>query len=130
MTVPADDASIGLTPILLKDPQTKTTEWSNKPWPFWFRYEPGDQLKISIWAKAKDPGLTLRISDPFLEGFPKEFALTTDWQRYEVTGTVKGKRSYSALAFHLQGKGTAWFDLFEVVRVTPPPAPAPAPAAR
>lgn len=127
MTVPADDASIGLIPLLMKDPQTKTTEWSNKPWPFWFAYMPGDQLKISIWAKAKDPGLTLRISDPFLEGFPKEFPLTTDWQRYEVTGkvTVTAKRNYTALSFHLKGKGTAWFDLFEVVRVKAEPAPAP-----
>ncbi len=136
MTVPGD-GSIGLIPLLMKDPQTKTTEWSNKPWPFWFAYMPGDELKISVWAKAKDPGLTLRISDPFIEGFPKEFPLTTEWQRYEVTGktTVTAKRNYTALSFHLKGKGTAWFDLFEVVRVTPPapapaPAPSPAPAAK
>lgn len=132
MTVPGE-GSIGLIPLLMKDPQTKTTEWSNKPWPFWFAYMPGDVLKISIWAKAKDPGLTLRFSDPFIEGFPKEFPLTTEWQRYEVTGkvTVTAKRNYSALSFHLKGKGTAWFDLFEVVRVTPPglaPALAPTPA--
>jgi len=130
MTVPTENGSIGLIPLLLKDPQTKTTEWSNKPWPFWFAYMPGDVLKISIWAKAKNPGLILRFSDPFIEGFPKEFPLTTEWQRYEVNGrvTVTAKRNYSALSFHLKGKGTAWFDLFEVVRVTPPPAPAPASA--
>lgn len=126
MTVPGD-GSIGLIPLLMKDPQTRTTEWSNKPWPFWFAYMPGDVLKVSVWAKAKDPGLTLRFSDPFIEGFPKEFPLTTEWQRYEAIGkvTVTAKRNYSALSFHLKGKGTAWFDLFEVVRMTPPAAPAP-----
>jgi len=126
MTVPSGGGSIGLVPLLMKDSQTKTTEWSNKPWPFWYAYMPGDVLKVSVWAKAKQPGLTLRISDPFLEGFPKEFPLTTEWQKYEATGkvTVTAKRNYSALSFHLKGKGTAWFDLFEVVRVVPQPAPA------
>lgn len=119
MTAQSIDQSIGLTPLLLKDPQTKTTELSNKPWPFWFTYTPDEQLKISIWAKAKDPGLTLRISDPFLSGLRKEFQLTADWQRYEVTATETKKKSYSSLSFSLVGKGTAWFDLFQVVRVKP-----------
>ena len=119
MTVPAVDQSMGLITILMKDPQTKTTEQSTNPWPFWFRYTPGDQIKVSVWAKAKNPGLKLRFSDACLADFPKDFSLTTEWQRYEATATVSKERNYTMLSFNLMGKGTAWFDLFEVVRVKP-----------
>lgn len=124
MTVPAADQSIGLIPVLMKDPQAKATELSGKLLTYWYSYKPGDQLKVSIWAKAKEPGLTMRLSDPCLDGFPKDFTLTTDWQRYEVTSTVMRKRNYTGLSFNLMGKGTAWFDLFEVVRIPAPAATA------
>lgn len=124
MTVPEANQSIGLIPTLMKTPQTKTVEQIGKILTYWFAYTPGDQIKISIWAKAKDDGLTLRLSDGCLADFPKDFALTTDWQRYEVTATVTKKRNYTGLSFNLMGKGTAWFDLFEVVRVAPEPPPA------
>lgn len=120
MTVPGVDQSMGLIPILMKDPQTRTTELSTNPWPFWFKFVPGDQLRISIWAKAKKPGLILRFSDDCLSGFPKDFTLTTEWQRYETTATVSKARGYTMLSFNLMEKGVAWFDLFEVARIPKP----------
>ena len=122
MTVPAVDQSMGLIPILMKDPQTKAVELSTNPWPFWYKFVPGDRLRISVWAKAKKPGLTLRFADDCLTGFPKDFALSTEWHRYETTATVAKARGFTMLSFNLVGKGVAWFDMFEVARV-PKPVP-------
>lgn len=123
MAVPGENQSIGLIPTLLRDPQTKLVELSGRIPRYYYSYQPGDKLTVSIWAKAKEPGLVMRFSDGFLEGFPKEFTLTTEWQRYDATGTVTKKRNYPGLSFNLMSKGTAWFDMYEVV-VTPAPKPA------
>ena len=122
MTVPGDNQSIGLIPTIKRDHETELVELSGRIPKYYYSYVPGDQLTVSIWAKAKEPGLTMRLSDGAIEGFPKEFALTTEWQRYEATGTVNKKRNYPGLSFHLMSKGTAWFDMMEVTCV---PAPKP-----
>lgn len=122
MTVPGENQSIGLIPTLLRDPQTKLVELSGRIPKYYYSYVPGDQLTVSIWAKAKELGLVMRFSDGAIEGFPKEFTLTTEWQRYEATGTANKKRNYPGLSFNLMSKGTAWFDMFEVTCV---PAPKP-----
>lgn len=121
LTVPEDGNAIGLSPVFVRDPAFRPVDRSNKPWPYWYTYKPGDQLTVSIWARGKEPGLTMRLSDGSIEGFPKQFTLTTDWQRYEATGTVNKARRYPGLSFSLVGKGTAWFDLIEVKVKTPLP---------
>lgn len=129
MTVPGENQSIGLIPTLKKTPETQLVELSGRIPTYWYAYKPGDKLTISFWAKGKEPGLVARISDAFLEGFPKEFTLTQDWQRYEVTGTVTRRRQYPGYALMLMSKGTAWFDMVQtIVTPAPPEAPAPAPA--
>lgn len=127
MTVPADGQSIGLIPTLKETPDTKLVELSGRIPTYWYAYKLGDQLTISFWAKGKEPGLVARISDSYLDGFPKDFKLTQDWQRYEVKGTVIKKRQYPGYSLNLISKGTAWFDMLETT-VTPAPAGAPAPA--
>lgn len=128
MTVPADNQSIGLIPTLKKTPQTELVELSGRIPRYWYAYSVGDQMTISFWAKGKEPGLVVRLDDPYLDGFPKDFTLTQDWQRYEVTAPVIKKRQYPGFALMLMSKGTAWFDMLQTT-VTPAPPTPPAPAA-
>ncbi|MGQ9455434.1 MAG: hypothetical protein ACUVRI_10940 [Armatimonadota bacterium] len=120
MTVPAEGSGVTMVCLLLKDATVKTKELNMDVWPFWFKYKQGTRLRISIWAKAKKAGAQFRFVDPNLEGLPKTFVLTTDWQRYECEGTAKRDLSYSRLGIQLLGPATAWFDLFEVALVSEP----------
>jgi hypothetical protein len=114
MTVPGEGSGVTMVPLLLKDPSVKTKELSMDPWPFWFKYKQGAKLRFSIWAKAQKNGTQFRFVDSNLEGLPKTFTLTTEWQRYECEGTAKRDLSYSRLGIQLLGPNTAWFDVFEV----------------
>jgi len=126
MTVPGDNQSIGLIPTLKKTPYTELVELSGRIPTYWYAYKVGDKMTISFWAKGKEPGLVARLSDGCLDGFPKEFTLTQDWQRYEVKTTVTKKRPYPGFALLLMSKGTAWFDMLECTVIPAPPTP-PAP---
>lgn len=123
MTVPGDRQSIGIIPTLKRTPETELVELSGRIPGYWYTYKTGDELTISVWAKGNRPGLVMRLSDICLEGFPKEFTLTTEWQRYEVTAKVTRDRRYPGLSFNLMSKGTAWLDMFEVTCVRPPQPP-------
>jgi hypothetical protein len=114
MNVPSAGSGAVLVPMLLKDPTVKTKELSMDPWPFWIKYKTGMKYRMSIWAKAKTPGLQFRFTDGTLDGLPQTFTLTAEWKRYEAEGVAKRDKSYSGLGFQLLGPGTAWFDVFEV----------------
>lgn len=75
----------------------------------------GESYVFSIYMKADESGrrVTLRVGDGF-ETFP----LTTDWQRYHVTGTFTvaptGPREHVWVAYYCQDEGTYWADAAQV----------------
>ncbi|MDL2255965.1 hypothetical protein LJC38_05235 [Parabacteroides sp. OttesenSCG-928-K15] len=84
----------------------------------------GKTYVISVWAKAKPSPLNKNKKSGKLNfrmsmgGITtKEFTLTDQWERYEVSATYNATRSRWALncSLELIGEGTAWFDLVEVV---------------
>ncbi|MGC8864063.1 MAG: hypothetical protein ACP5R5_15000, partial [Armatimonadota bacterium] len=128
MTVPASGSGVVLVPLLLADPTVRTKELSQDPWPFWLKYKAGARYRASVWAKSQTPGVQFRFTDAVLDGFPRTFALSTEWQRYEAEGVAKRDKPYSSLGIQLLGPGTAWFDVFEVIQAgdnttSAPPAP-------
>ncbi len=73
--------------------------------------KPGETYCFSVYLKADEPGrrATLRVGDGF-ETHP----LTTDWQRYSVTGTHGadgiGRPERIWVAIYCQDEGTYWAD--------------------
>ncbi|MDH7602307.1 MAG: hypothetical protein QHI38_09185 [Armatimonadota bacterium] len=112
MTVPSDGTGVTMVPLLLRDSKMRVRDFATEP--MWFKYTPGTKLKFSVWAKAKTPGVKFRFVDGNLDGLPKTFTLTNDWQRYEADGVAKREMLYGRLGIQLIGPGTAWFDMFEV----------------
>lgn len=83
--------------------------------PFPFRVAAGRTYRVSIWGRALQPGLTLRLA---LAQFGEQsFELTTDWREYTLEVTPDADASRAGLALSLQTPGTAWLDLLQVVPV-------------
>ena len=81
--------------------------------PFPFRVEAGRTYRVSIWGRALQPGVRLRLE---LGQFGEEsFELTTDWREYAFEVTPDADASRAGLALALETPGTAWLDLLQVV---------------
>ena len=82
--------------------------------PFPINLEKGRSYKVSIWARGRTPGLRFQLSLSGIDKDAQTFEATTDWAKYEFTGTTQdgGRRQ---LGLRLVSAGTAWFDLLEVV---------------
>jgi len=82
--------------------------------PFPVTLEEGRTYRLSLWAKAREDGVELRLSCTNLG--EQDFALTTEWQEcvIEAKAAAGGR---SAPSFSLASKGTAWVDLFQVAPV-------------
>lgn len=97
MQTPANNAgkTVHLLPIILKS---------------------GDTYNVSIWAKAlklnKMPHFRIAIGSEKLE---KIFELGTEWKKYSFVFKAKSSSTNAIVDLELQEKGTAWFDLVQVV---------------
>ncbi len=83
--------------------------------PFPFRVEGGRTYRVSIWGRALQPGVRLRLA---LGQFGEEsFELSGEWREYAFEVTPDADASRAGLALALETPGTAWLDLLQVVPV-------------
>jgi len=83
--------------------------------PFPFPVEAGRTYRVSIWGRALQPGVTLRLA---LGQFGEEsFELSGEWREHALEVTPDADASRAGLALSLETPGTAWLDLLQVVPV-------------
>jgi len=99
------------------------------------RLKKGKSYRFSIWAKAlssefknrNKPGFFKRIFKGWQKIKPltfrvrignnvEDFELTEDWQEYGFSLPTPGKDVKHSIHLELVGRGTAWFDLMQVIR--------------
>lgn len=99
------------------------------------RLKKGKSYRYSIWAKALDsefsnrnkPGFFKRIFKGWEKVKPlifrvrigntvEEFELTEEWQEYGFSLPTPAKDVKHSIHLELIGRGTAWFDLMQVIR--------------
>ncbi|HUG92910.1 MAG TPA: DUF4019 domain-containing protein [Planctomycetaceae bacterium] len=100
----------------------------------------GKTLRLSGWAKTKDaaPGASVGVqvldADGRLISFHTtqhsvNFAGSVDWKPFQLEFTVPESTAQIAILAMILGRGSVWFDDFELT-VVEPPQPAEQPAAR
>ena len=84
-----------------------------RPFPVRLRQE--QTYRLSVWAKAKTPGLRFTLGAGGIAVKPRTFELTTDWAEYTLTGKAPKASPRAGLHFRLISAGTAWIDLLQFV---------------
>ncbi len=76
----------------------------------------GDTYNVSIWAKAlkqlKMPRFRIAIANEKIE---KSFTLEPEWKKYSFVFKAPNSSTNAIVELKLVEKGTAWFDLMQVV---------------
>lgn len=76
----------------------------------------GDTYNVSIWAKAlkqvKMPHFRIAIANEKIE---KSFILEPEWKKYSFVFKAPNSSTNAIVELELVQKGTAWFDLMQVV---------------
>jgi len=83
--------------------------------PFPVTLKKGTLYRLSVWAKARVPGLLLEMSLEGLDARPRRVELTTAWKRHELVGAATADLARASIALQLISAGTAWLDLLQVV---------------
>lgn len=81
--------------------------------PFPLQLKAGQEYRVSIWGKARDAGVALKLSLGSLGA--KRWELDPQWREYSFTvkPTEDVRRAQATIG--LDSAGTAWLDLFQVV---------------
>jgi hypothetical protein len=76
----------------------------------------GDTYNVSVWAKAlkqaKMPNFRLSVNSEKIE---KSFETGTEWKKYSFMFKATTSSTNAIVDMELVNKGTAWFDLIQVV---------------
>lgn len=85
--------------------------------PFPINLTPATRYRLSIWARAEQPGQKFSLMLDTAKGEQATHALTTDWQEYAVEFTSSEKAGRSQISLRFLGVGSVWFDALQVVPV-------------
>jgi len=83
--------------------------------PFPVPLSKGASYRLSIWARAQQPGAVLELGVNGLDVERRTFELTTAWRQYELTGTAPETLRRGGIRLRLVSAGTAWLDLLQLV---------------
>jgi len=79
--------------------------------------------RVSIWARSLAGEVPVRLSCSGLQAEPVVAQVGPEWQPIALTGVApedRGRgRAGAQISYRLEGPGTVWFDLLEMVEVTP-----------
>ena len=84
------------------------------------KIQSASRYRVSFWAKADRPGLSLLVKVPNTDQPDGEqFALGTEWKEYSTVVTTPDAPADAEIVFHpelnFEGPGAAWLDLLQVV---------------
>ncbi len=89
--------------------------------PFPLTLAQGKRYRLSLWARSLAGPVPVRLSISGLTAEPVVAQVGADWQRLELSGPApedRGRgRAGGQISYRLEGPGTVWFDLLEMVEV-------------
>ena len=86
-----------------------------RAWQFKLPMASNATYTLSVWMKADKPAVPVQFRYQY-GGDAIDFALTTEWQRYEHSFSPKGPRDF--ITFEIGRPGTVWLDAVQLEQGT------------